>query len=278
MLNSGPIKVKVLMNQINFNLISGIANVHIFWGPSVKQVILQMQNTLGLPMIPYYSSIDWDFFNKETNNIYINNIINLDDIFYNNISLFNSFNTEKANFSKIRKNNDNKKYILFLDSEIDSKELDDSNYIDLLFLHKDNQKLIKYFYLLNNINTIDLQESKFYNDIISSQLSSKSRVMLFSSHAFINSNTLSYKIIKDIPFSFDGIRITINKLKSQSLFGNAFCFIKFEEESYKKNKFNEDIVLRWSQFLSLLPFAQINNNIIISPFIKNFRYIFSLYI
>ena len=50
---------------------------------------------------------------------------------------------------------------------------------ELLFLHKDNQKLIKYFYLLNNINTIGLQESKFYNDIISSQLSSKSRVMLF---------------------------------------------------------------------------------------------------
>ena len=42
-----------------------------------------MQNTLGLPMIPYYSSIDWDFFNKETNNIYINNIINLDNIFIN---------------------------------------------------------------------------------------------------------------------------------------------------------------------------------------------------
>ena len=279
MLNSGPIKVKVLMNQINFNLISGIVNVHIFGGPSVKQVILQMQNTLGLPMIPYYSSIDWDFFNKETNNIYINNIINLDNIFYNNISLFDSFNTEKANFSEIKQNNnDNKKYILFLDSEIDSKELEDSNYIDLLFLHKDNQKLIKNFYLLNNINTIGLQESKFYNEIISSQLSSKSRVMLFSSHAFINSNTLSYKIIKDIPFSFEGIRITINKLKSQSLFGNAFCFIKFEEESYEKNKFNEDIVLRWSQFLSLLPFANINNNIIISPFIKNFRYIFSLYI
>ena len=171
-----------------------------------------MQDTLGLPMIPYYSSIDCDFFNKETNNIYINNIINLDNIFYNNISLFNSFNTEKANFSKIKKNNnDNKKYILFLDSEIDSKELDNSNYIYLLFLHKDNQKLIKNFYLLNNINTIGLQESKFYNEIISSQLSSKSRIMLFSSHAFINSNTLSYKIIKDIPFSFEGIRITINK-------------------------------------------------------------------
>ena len=133
MLNSGPIKVKVLMNQINFNLISGIANVHIFGGPSAKQVILQMQNTLGLPMITYYSSIDWDFFNKETNNIYINNIINLDNIFYNNISLFNSFNTEKANFSKIKKNNNNKKYILFLDSEIDSKELEDSNRLILYF-------------------------------------------------------------------------------------------------------------------------------------------------
>ena len=85
-------------------------------------------------MIPYYSSIDWDFFNKETNNIYINNIINLDNIFYNNISLFNSFNTEKANFSKIKKNNNNnKKYILFLDSEIDSKELEDSNRLILYF-------------------------------------------------------------------------------------------------------------------------------------------------
>ena len=234
MLNSGPIKVKVLMNQINFNLISGIANVHIFWGPSVKQVILQMQNTLGLPMIPYYSSIDWDFFNKETNNIYINNIINLDDIFYNNISLFNSFNTEKANFSKIRKNNDNKKYILFLDSEIDSKELDDSNYIDLLFLHKDNQKLIKYFYLLNNINTIGLQESKFYNDIISSQLSSKSRVMLFSSHAFINSNTLSYKIIKDVLFTFEGIRTTINKLNRNHYSETLFVLLNSKKKVMKK--------------------------------------------
>ena len=282
-LNSGPIKVKVLMNQINMNLISGIANIHIFGGPSVKQVILQMQNTLGLPLIPYYSAIEWDYFEKETNNININNIINLDNIYYNNISLYNLFDTDKANFSKIKDSNtNNKKYVVFLDSEIDSKELEDSNYIDLLFLHKNNKKLIKNSYLLNNINTIGLQESKFYNDLISQQLSSKARLMLFSSHAFINSNTLSYKLFKDVPFSYEGIRITINKLKSQSLFGNAFCFIKFEKESFEKNKLNDDIVLRWYQFLSLLPFVSINNikysNTAISSFIKNFRYVFNLYI
>ena len=58
MLNSGPIRVKMLMDEISMNFVSGIINVFIFGGPSVKQVILEIQNTLGLPMIPYYNSID----------------------------------------------------------------------------------------------------------------------------------------------------------------------------------------------------------------------------
>ena len=91
MLNSGPIRVRMLTDEIVMNFVSGIINIHILGGSSVKQVILQMQNILGLPMIPYYSCIDWDFFEKNTNNIEINNLINLDDIYYNNISLQNFF-------------------------------------------------------------------------------------------------------------------------------------------------------------------------------------------
>ena len=97
MLNSGPIKVRMLMDQISMNFISGIINIHILGGPSVKQVILQTQNTLGLPMIPYYSSINWDFFEKTTYIININNNINLDDIYYNNISLQN-FSIQKMQY------------------------------------------------------------------------------------------------------------------------------------------------------------------------------------
>ena len=103
MLNSGPIKVRMLMDQISMNFISGIINTHILGGPSVKQVILQTQNTLELPMIPYYSSIDWDFFEKTTYIININKDINLDDIYYNNLSLKKFFDTENANFTKIKK-------------------------------------------------------------------------------------------------------------------------------------------------------------------------------
>ena len=184
MLNSGPIKVRMLMDQISMNFISGIINIHILGGPSVKQVILQTQNTLGLPMIPYYSSINWDFFEKTTYIININNNINLDDIYYNNISLQKFFDTENANFTKIKKINDKKMYIIFLDSQVYSKELEDSNYINLLFLHKDNEKLIKNNYLINNLNTIGLQESKYYNDFINQLLPSKARRFAFFFQGF----------------------------------------------------------------------------------------------
>ena len=283
MLNSGPIRVKMMMNHIIMNFLSGIINIHVFGGPSVKQVILQSQNTLGLSMIPYYSCIDWDFFEKNTNNIFINNKINLDDIYYKNISLNNFFNYENSNYTKNKEEDNNDKiYITFLDSFIYSKDFDDQNYFNLLFLHKDNEKLIKNDYLLNNLNTIGLQESKFYNNYISQILPPKRRVMLFSTRAFIDSNTLAYKLFNDIPFTLEGIRIAMRKFKSQSLFGNSFCYIKFEEESYIQNKNNEEIVFRWAQFLSLLPFASINlNNLSVEPipfFTKNIRYIFNLYI
>jgi len=69
----------------------------------------------------------------------------------------------------------------------------------------------------------------------------------------------------------------MNKLKSQSLFGNPYCYIEFEPTSFELNKKNNELVLRWSQLLTILPFANINN-LDIPLYIKNFRYIFIIYI
>jgi len=53
--------------------------------------------------------------------------------------------------------------------------------------------------MLDNLNTIGLQECKFYNNLI---IQEQPRPFLFSSRAFIDSSTFSYKLIKNIPFSF----------------------------------------------------------------------------
>ena len=281
MLNSGPIRVKILMDEISINFVSGIINIYVFGGPSVKQVILETQNIFGLPMLPHYNSIDWNFLQKETNIIEINNLINLDEIFERNNPLMNYFDCDIINFNKYKKdNNDKKLYSVFLDSIIYSKDLKDFNKYNNLFSNPPEQS-IKNNFLLNNINTIGLQESKFYSNFLSENSEKNSRILLFSSRGFIDSNTLSYKLIKDVPFSLDGIKIAMRKLKSQTLFGNPFCYIQFDKNTFEQNKNNEEIVLRWSQFLSILPFAgmdNFNSDIPMPTFIRNFRYIFSLYI
>ncbi len=273
-LNSGPIRVRMYMDQISMRFISGEINLHILAGSNVKQVIMQTQNSLGLSMIPYYSCLEWDFIQKDTNIINIKNNINLDNIYTNNYSISQYFN---FNYNKSDNPDKQKKNSIFLDSIIYSKELD-SNSFNYLFLNKAN-KIIKNDFMLNNINTIGLQESKYYYNIImeGKKIEPETRPLLFSTRAFIDSSTFSYKIIKDIPFTFEGIRLTMNKLKSQSLFGNSYCYIQFEPNSFNNNKNNTELVLRWSQFLSILPFANINN-LNIPLYIKNFRYIFSIYI
>ena len=273
-LNSGPIRVRMYMDQISMRFISGEINLHILAGSNVKQVIMQTQNSLGLSMIPYYSCLEWDFIQKDTNIINIKNNINLDNIYTNNYSISQYFN---LNYNKSENPDKQKKNSIFLDSIIYSKELD-SNSFNYLFLNKAN-KIIKNDFMLNNINTIGLQESKYYYNIImeGKKIEPETRPLLFSTRAFIDSSTFSYKIIKDIPFTFEGIRLTMNKLKSQSLFGNSYCYIQFEPNSFNNNKNNTELVLRWSQFLSILPFANINN-LNIPLYIKNFRYIFSIYI
>ena len=275
LLNSGPIRVRMYMDQISMRLISGEINMHILAGSNVKQVIMQTQNRLGLSLIPYYFTLEWDFISKYTNVINIKNNIDLDSIYQNNYSLTNFFNLD---YNISENTNNNKINSIFLDSIVHSKELEDFNSFNYLFLHKSN-KIIKNDFMLNNLNTIGLQESKYYYQLLveGKYIEAQSRPLLFSTRAFIDSSTFSYKLIKDIPFTFEGIRITMKKLKSQSLFGNSYCYIEFETNSFENNKNNTELILRWSQFLSVLPFANMNN-FQIPLYIKNLRYIFSLYI
>ena len=275
LLNSGPMRVRMYMDQISIRLISGEINMHILAGSTVKQAIMQTQNSLGLSMIPNYLSIDWNYIEQNTNKIKIRNNIDLDKIYLDNSSLVNYFN---FNYNELENKESKQINSIFLDSNVFSKDLEDLNSFNYLFLHKAN-KIIKNDFMLNNLNTIGLQECKYYNNLMieGKQIQGQSRPFLFSSRAFIDSSTFSYKLIKDIPFTFEGIRLTMNKLKSQSLFGNPYCYIEFEPTSFKENKNNKELVLRWSQLLSILPFANINN-LDIPLYIKNFRYIFSIYI
>ena len=275
LLNSGPIRVRMYMDEISIRLISGEIDMHIMAGSNVKQVIMQTQNSLGLSMIPNFLSIDWDYIEKNTNIINISNKIDLDSIYSNNNSLSNYFN---LNYNKSENNEIKRMNSIFLDSIVYSKELEDLNSFNYLFLHKTN-KIIKNDFMLNNLNTIGLQESKYYYNLImeGKQIEPQSRPLLFSSRAFIDSSTFSYKLIKDIPFTYEGIRLALTAIKTQSLFGNSFCYIQFEQNSFEQNKKNTELVLRWSQFLSILPFANING-LDIPLYIRNLRYIFSIYI
>jgi hypothetical protein len=160
LLNSGPIRVRMYMDQISMELISGEIDMHILAGSNVKQVINQIQNSFGLSMIPNYLSLDWDYIEKSTNVINIKNKIDLDSIYSYNYSLTKYFdlNYNKSENDEIKKINS-----IFLDSIIYSKELEDYNSFNYLFLHKSN-KIIKNDFMLNNLNTIGLQESKYYKN------------------------------------------------------------------------------------------------------------------
>ena len=72
------------MDHISIRLISGEINMHILAGSTVKQVIMQTQNSLGLSMIPNYLSIDWNYIQQKTNIIKIRNNIDLDKIYIDN--------------------------------------------------------------------------------------------------------------------------------------------------------------------------------------------------
>ena len=270
MSNDGLLKIDINNEEMNYELINDNSdiNFYVFNGVSVKEVIMQLQNYIGMPTLPSYYVLDWNYFN-ERKKFFINNFIDLDKgidgIVFNDVNIDDNINNNNENIII-----DDGNYSLFLNMNVKSDILNEFNFIQLL---QNNT------FIMNYINIINILESKHYYSN-----SNLLRPLIFSTKSSIVSNRYSYKWFKNISFSYDDLYDIINKIKIQSLYGNPFFIIEFNN-SNKNNNFYE----YWLQLLALMPIVDFNgfdnnnnndnddnNNNIIEY--KNLRYTFSLYL
>jgi len=59
MLNSSPMEVVVHDDFLTYKMTSGTLEMYVFNGPRPKEVIMQMQQTVGMPILPEFSAINW---------------------------------------------------------------------------------------------------------------------------------------------------------------------------------------------------------------------------
>jgi len=59
MLNSSPIEVLVTEESLTYKMTSGIIELYIFGGPHPNEVIIQLQQTVGMPILPPYYALNW---------------------------------------------------------------------------------------------------------------------------------------------------------------------------------------------------------------------------
>lgn len=258
LLNSGPMKVNIESGQMSYELINGVINFFVFNGPSSKEVITQMQSTISFPIIPYMQTIDWDYFS--INSIEISNGIQFDDENISLSTISNYFINYADDYSSV-----------FLNPTVISKELNDTSFVNYLFIHKANL-LVKNVFLLNYLNIIGLIEGKAYFTNCT-----KTRSIILSTRTFILSNVYASKWINDIPFTYEGMKLAIKISMMQSIVGNPYSIITFNPQSLIDNRSDEELVIRWGQLLSFYPFAS-SHGLSIPTQIMNMRMVFNLYI
>jgi alpha-glucosidase (family GH31 glycosyl hydrolase) len=59
MLNSSPMEVMIEEDYLTFKMTSGYIELYVFNGPRPKEIIMQMQQTIGMPILPEFSAINW---------------------------------------------------------------------------------------------------------------------------------------------------------------------------------------------------------------------------
>lgn len=59
MLNSSPMEVLVEEDYLTYKMTSGSIELYVFNGPRPKEIIMQMQQTIGMPILPEFSAINW---------------------------------------------------------------------------------------------------------------------------------------------------------------------------------------------------------------------------
>ena len=258
MSNDGLLKIDINNEEMNYELINDNSDINffIFNGVSVKEVIKQLQNYIGMPTLPSYYILDWNYLN-ERKKFFVNNIIDLDEglngIVFNDVNIDNNINNNDIII-------DDGNYSLFLNMSVKSDILNEFNFIQLL---QNNS------FIMNYINIINILESKHY--YLNSNLL---RPLIFSTKSSIVSNRYAYKWFKNVSFSYNDLVDVVNKIKIQSLYGNPFFIIEFN------NNNNNDFYEYWLQLLALMPivdFNGFNNDSNIIEY-KNLRYTFSLYL
>ena len=266
LMNTGPLLINVNQEQMSYEMINGYINFYVFSGPNTKEVILQMQKTIGIPILPKFNLIDWDYFTKQSNKIEENNIMDFDDNYQlNNI---NDFQYDISNLTLYNNNESN--LSIFLQPIIVAKELEDLSFINYLFIHKSNL-LVKNKLLLTYLNLIGILETRHYYHYLNEK-----RPLIISTKSSVCSATYSIKYIKNISFSYEGIKELIIENKKENLFGNPYILTELNMKTYEENKNNDELKHRWYQLLSILPIVS-PDNIEIPLYYKNFRYKLGLY-
>jgi len=59
MLNSSPMEILVEEDYLTYKMTSGSLEMYVFNGPRPKEIIMQMQQTIGMPIISDFSSLNW---------------------------------------------------------------------------------------------------------------------------------------------------------------------------------------------------------------------------
>ena len=267
LMNSGPLLINVNKNQMSYEMINGYINFYVFSGPNTKEVILQMQKTIGIPILPKFNVIDWNYFSNKNKRVEENNIINFTKL--NNIDNIITFQYDISNLSLYSNNESN--LSIFLNPTYIAKELEDLSFINYLFIHKSNL-LIKNKLLLKYLNILGISESKYYYHYLKEK-----RPLIISTKSTVCSGTYSIKYLNNISYSYEGMLEVIKQNKKENLFGNPYILSEFNKKSYEINKDNEELKIRWSQLLSILPLVS-PGDLEIPLYYKNFRYIFGIYL
>jgi alpha-glucosidase (family GH31 glycosyl hydrolase) len=160
---------------------------------------------------------------------------------------------------------------IFLNPTYIAKELEDLSFINYLFIHKSNL-LIKNKLLLKYLNIVGISESKYYYHYLKEK-----RPLIISTKSTVCSGTYSIKYLNNVSYSYEGMLEVIKQNKKENLFGNPYILSEFNKKSYEINKDNEELKIRWSQLLSILPLVS-PGDLEIPLYYKNFRYIFGIYL
>ena len=59
-INSSPMETVLDINSVSFIMTSGLIDFYVLNGPRPREIVMQLQKTLGYPLLPPYSALNWN--------------------------------------------------------------------------------------------------------------------------------------------------------------------------------------------------------------------------